>query len=140
LDIPEVNLVVFYEPIPSAIRRIQRAGRTARLMKGKLIILMTKDTLDEIFHYASRAKEKRMYNSIESIKRDLDNGISIYSNSREDTSESSHFSNKNNKEMETRDKKPLGVSDSILTNKIKQQNEIAKVDKEDKTEKQDTLF
>ena len=61
-------------------------------------------------------------------------------NFMEDTSESSHFSNKNNKEMETRDKKPLGVSDSILTNKIKQQNEIAKVDKEDKTEKQDTLF
>ena len=39
LDIPEVNSVIFYEPIPSAIRKIQRAGRTARLMKGKLIIL-----------------------------------------------------------------------------------------------------
>ena len=32
-------------------------------------------------------------------------------NFMEDTSESSHFSNKNNKEMETRDKKPLGVVD-----------------------------
>jgi Fanconi anemia group M protein len=32
LDIPEVNSVIFYEPIPSAIRKIQRAGRTARLM------------------------------------------------------------------------------------------------------------
>ena len=38
LDIPEVNTVIFYEPVPSAIRTIQRAGRTARLMKGKLII------------------------------------------------------------------------------------------------------
>lgn len=73
LDIPEVNLVIFYEPIPSAIRKIQRAGRTARLMKGELIILMTTDTLDEIFYYASRSREKKMYRSIESIKKDLDN-------------------------------------------------------------------
>src|SRR3989344_3394117 len=31
LDIPEVSTVIFYEPIPSAIRKIQSAGRTARL-------------------------------------------------------------------------------------------------------------
>jgi ERCC4-related helicase len=77
LDIPEVNSVIFYEPIPSAIRKIQRAGRTARLMKGRLIILLTLDTLDEIFYYASRAREKKMYASIESIKNDLDQGKSI---------------------------------------------------------------
>ena len=72
LDIPEVNSVIFYEPIPSAIRSIQRRGRTARLMKGRLIILLTLGTLDEIFYYASRAKEKRMYKAIESIKNKLD--------------------------------------------------------------------
>jgi len=74
LDIPEVNSVIFYEPIPSAIRKIQRAGRTARLMKGKLIILLTLDTLDEIFYYAAKSKEKKMYKSIESVKKDLDAG------------------------------------------------------------------
>ena len=77
LDIPEVNSVIFYEPIPSAIRKIQRTGRTARLMKGKAIILLTKNTLDEIFYYASISKEKKMYRSIESIKSGLDNRISI---------------------------------------------------------------
>ena len=77
LDIPEVNWVIFYEPIPSAIREIQRTGRTARLMKGKLTILITNDTLDEIFYYASKAKEKRMYKTIDSIKKDLDNGKPI---------------------------------------------------------------
>ncbi len=77
LDIPEVNSVVFYEPIPSAIRSIQRRGRTARLIKGKLIILLTKETLDEIFYYASIAKEKRMYRAIGSIKRDLDDRKSL---------------------------------------------------------------
>ncbi len=75
LDIPEVNAVIFYEPIPSAIRAIQRAGRTARLMKGKLIILITKKTRDEAFYYASRSREKKMHSAINSIKKDLANGI-----------------------------------------------------------------
>jgi len=74
LDIPEVNSVIFYEPIPSTIRRIQRAGRTARLMKGELIILLTQDTLDEIFYFASLSKEKRMHKAISKIKKDLDDG------------------------------------------------------------------
>jgi ERCC4-related helicase len=72
LDIPEVSEVIFYEPIPSAIRKIQRAGRTARLSKGKLKILITKKTLDETFHWAAHHKEKRMYSAIDSIKKDFD--------------------------------------------------------------------
>ncbi|MBR9701440.1 DEAD/DEAH box helicase [Candidatus Pacearchaeota archaeon] len=71
LDIPEVNSVIFYEPIPSAIRSIQRAGRTARLMKGKLIILITKKTRDETFFYVSKAREKSMHKAIGSIKDEL---------------------------------------------------------------------
>ena len=74
LDIPEVNAVVFYEPIPSAIRTIQRTGRTARLMKGKLIILITKKTRDEAYYYVSRAREKKMHSAINSIKKELANG------------------------------------------------------------------
>ena len=77
LDIPEVNAVIFYEPVPSAIRAIQRAGRTARLMPGKLIVLITKKTRDEAYFYASKAKEKRMNSAISSIKEDLKNkGVS----------------------------------------------------------------
>ena len=73
LDIPEVSAVIFYEPIPSAIRKIQRAGRTARLAPGKLIILITEDTRDVAFHYASIAREKKMYKTIETVKQELDN-------------------------------------------------------------------
>jgi ERCC4-related helicase len=72
LDIPEVNEVIFYEPIPSAIRSIQRRGRTARLSKGALKILVTKKTMDEIFHYAAYHKEKRMHKAINQIKKDFD--------------------------------------------------------------------
>lgn len=71
LDIPEVSAVIFYEPIPSAIRKIQRAGRTARLKPGKLIILVTDNTKDEIYHYASAAREKKMYKIIDDVKREL---------------------------------------------------------------------
>lgn len=71
LDIPEVSAVIFYEPIPSAIRKIQRAGRTARLQPGKLIILVTTETRDEIHHYASAARERKMYKTIEDVKSDL---------------------------------------------------------------------
>jgi ERCC4-related helicase len=39
LDIPQVDLVVFYEPIPSEIRYIQRRGRTGRKSSGSVIIL-----------------------------------------------------------------------------------------------------
>ena len=71
LDIPEVNAVIFYEPISSAIRSIQRRGRTARLSKGKLIMLITKGTKDEFAHYASIAREKKMAKEIEKIKNEL---------------------------------------------------------------------
>ena len=71
LDIPEVNVVIFYEPVPSAIRTIQRAGRTARVMNGKLIMLVTKKTRDESFFYVSKNKEKRMHTAINSIKEGL---------------------------------------------------------------------
>ena len=73
LDIPEVNAVIFYEPVPSAIRKIQRAGRTARLMKGELIMLVTKNTRDEAFYWSAFHKEKRMHNAIKSIQEDMEN-------------------------------------------------------------------
>jgi len=74
LDIPEVNEVIFYEPVPSAIRSIQRRGRTARLSKGSLKILITKDTRDEVYHYVAKNKEKKMHAAIDQIKRELDEG------------------------------------------------------------------
>ncbi len=77
LDIPEVSAVIFYEPIPSAIRKIQRMGRTARLKPGKLIILMIEKTRDEAYYWAAFHKEKKMYQAIESIKADLDSGKSL---------------------------------------------------------------
>ena len=73
LDIPEVNAVIFYEPVPSAIRKIQRGGRTARLMEGKIINLVTIGTRDEAYYYAAINKEKKMYSAINALKKEFDN-------------------------------------------------------------------
>lgn len=71
LDIPKVDSVLFYEPIPSAIRAIQRRGRTGRLEKGEVNILVTSKTRDESYRWASHHKEKRMYRNLEKIKSEF---------------------------------------------------------------------
>ncbi len=68
LDIPSTDLVVFYEPIPSEIRAIQRRGRTARKTTGKVIILITKGTPDEGYYWSAKRKEKRMKSELETIR------------------------------------------------------------------------
>jgi ERCC4-related helicase len=77
LDIPSTDLVVFYEPIPSEIRAIQRRGRTGRKMPGNVIILITKGTPDEGYYWASKRKEKRMRSELEllrsKIKKEIEN-------------------------------------------------------------------
>jgi ERCC4-related helicase len=103
LDIPEVSAVIFYEPIPSAIRKIQRAGRTARLMKGKLIMLITKNTRDEIYYFASLGKEKKMYKTIKAMKDQLDKNQKITPantiNKKQDTNDQERKQENSNKTL-----------------------------------------
>ena len=67
LDIPEVDLVIFYEPISSEIRYIQRRGRAGRKSSGSVIILATKDTIDMRYLYASKIRVEKMTNSLNNI-------------------------------------------------------------------------
>ena len=60
LDIPAVDMVVFYEPIPSAVRSIQRRGRTGRNEVGRVVVLMTEDSRDEGFFFAELGRENKM--------------------------------------------------------------------------------
>ncbi|ASA77867.1 DEAD/DEAH box helicase [Thermococcus sp. 5-4] len=72
LDVPEVDLVIFYEPVPSAIRSIQRRGRTGRHRPGRVVILMAKGTRDEAYYWSSRRKEKGMFDAIKKLARELE--------------------------------------------------------------------
>jgi Fanconi anemia group M protein len=71
LDIPSTDLVVFYEPIPSEIRTIQRRGRTGRKRAGKVVILITKDSRDEAYYWSSKRKEKKMHQELEDLRSRL---------------------------------------------------------------------
>jgi len=71
LDIPATDLVVFYEPVPSEIRTIQRRGRTGRRQAGRVIVFVTKDTKDEAYFWSSRRKELQMRRELDALKRKL---------------------------------------------------------------------
>jgi Fanconi anemia group M protein len=68
LDIEEVNLVIFYEPVPSEIRSIQRRGRTGRTKAGRVIFLITKGTRDEGYYWSAYYKEKKMRDILYEMK------------------------------------------------------------------------
>ncbi|ELZ03130.1 Hef nuclease [Natrialba chahannaoensis JCM 10990] len=68
LDVPEVDLVLFYEPVPTAIRSIQRKGRTGRQSEGRVVVLMAEDTRDEAYFWISRRREKEMESELRELK------------------------------------------------------------------------
>ncbi len=74
LDIPAVDAVVFYEPVPSEIRNIQRKGRAGRIKFGQVIILVTSKTKDETYLMISRLKERRMRDLVLKIQQRMESG------------------------------------------------------------------
>lgn len=68
LDIPDVDHVIFYEPVPSEIRYIQRRGRTGRKVAGKVTILMAEGTIDETFYWSSLLKARKMKQIVKRLK------------------------------------------------------------------------
>jgi ERCC4-related helicase len=60
LDVPDVDLVVFFESVPSEIRAIQRRGRTGRTSLGRVVVLLTRETRDVGYQRAEVRREKSM--------------------------------------------------------------------------------
>lgn len=85
LDIPETDLVVFYEPIPSEIRTIQRRGRTGRKRPGKVVMLITRKTRDEAYYWSAIRKEKNMRYELQHLRADLNRKISGKSSTKIET-------------------------------------------------------
>ena len=74
LDIPSVDTVVFFEPIPSEIRSIQRRGRAGRLKAGKVFVLITSDTKDEASYRSSKKKEENMHRIVGRMQQQFSHG------------------------------------------------------------------
>jgi ERCC4-related helicase len=74
IDIPAVDLVILYEPVPSEIRMIQRRGRTGRKNRGRMFILITKGTRDESYYWSSINKERQMKKQLSTnYRQNMDN-------------------------------------------------------------------
>jgi|SaaInlStandDraft_2_1057019.scaffolds.fasta_scaffold00220_26 Fanconi anemia group M protein len=69
LDVPAADSVILYEPVPSAIRAIQRRGRTARQKDGEVHILIAQGTRDEYVQQASLRREELMYRTLDSLQK-----------------------------------------------------------------------
>ena len=72
LDIPSTDIVIFYEPVSSAIRLIQRRGRTGRNRPGEVFIFVTKESRDEAALWSSRGKEQRMHDLFSAGRIEID--------------------------------------------------------------------
>lgn len=71
IDIPATDMVLFYEPVPSEIRSIQRKGRTGRARAGRVVVLMARGTRDEAYYWISDRKEKTMNRQIRDMSGDI---------------------------------------------------------------------
>lgn len=80
LDISSTNAVIFYEPVPSEIRSIQRKGRTGRKSDGEVYVLIAAGTMDEGIEASSKRKEEAMRDNIERLNRELSTGHSFLPN------------------------------------------------------------
>ncbi|MFW9817805.1 MAG: ERCC4 domain-containing protein, partial [Candidatus Thorarchaeota archaeon] len=72
LDIPECNLVVFYDCVPSVVPYIQRRGRTGRRSPGRVVIFVAKGTHDEFYHWSVISKLKKMPSALKKAESEED--------------------------------------------------------------------
>jgi len=68
LHLGSATTAVFYEPVPSAIRTVQRRGRVGREQMGRIYIFITKNTRDEAYYWSAHHKEKKMKKILYSMK------------------------------------------------------------------------
>ncbi len=81
LDISECRLVVFYDNVPSAVRFIQRRGRTGRRAPGRAVVLVAKGTKDEAYYWSAKrrmASSRRIAAALEKSKRDAEGPMDRY--------------------------------------------------------------
>ncbi len=72
IDIPECNLVVFYDCVPSIVPFIQRKGRTGRQSPGRVVIFVAKGTHDEFYYWSVISKLKKMPSALRKAEEESD--------------------------------------------------------------------
>ncbi len=67
------EIAIFYDIVPSEIRKIQRAGRVGRTKTGGIIFLLTKNTREEGYYWSSYKKEKTMRKTLYNMQKKKEN-------------------------------------------------------------------
>ena len=115
LDIPSADLVIFYEPVGSEIRTIQRRGRTGRHREGEVMVLVAEGTRDENAKISAEKKEKNMQRAVQRIRRKLPRKV------HEDLSNLNNFSVRN-------DVEEITASDFIKNIRNENRPEMTEID------------
>ncbi|WP_456418796.1 DEAD/DEAH box helicase [Methanocaldococcus infernus] len=105
IDIPAVNYVIFFEPVPSEIRTIQRRGRAMRGEGGTCYILISKGTSDEAYYWSALKKEREMKRTLRAICKAIEKKLK--EKYGEDPIKKEYLEEKEDKEekIETKDEK-----------------------------------
>ena len=120
IDIMSVNYVIFYEPVPSEVRFIQRRGRASRGEGGECIILITKDSRDEGYYWSAINKERKMKRLLKDMQKILNEKLEERNRDKyiiEDRSSLDYILNKENRD----DKKENVIKENVIKEEI---NEI----------------
>jgi Fanconi anemia group M protein len=68
IDVPQVDLVVFYEPVASEVRAIQRRGRTGRARVGRVVVLRSASARERGVQQASERREMKMRRIVDGMR------------------------------------------------------------------------
>ncbi|WP_423793069.1 DEAD/DEAH box helicase [Methanocaldococcus indicus] len=115
IDIPSVNYIIFYEPVPSEIRLIQRRGRAMRGEGGICYVLIAKGTSDEAYYRASLYKERAMKRILREIYKEIKNRLEEKYGKLEESNI------QEDKESNKEDKKDNEESHNKINNEIKEE-------------------
>lgn len=92
LDIPECNLVIFYDCVPSVVPFIQRKGRTGRRSPGRVVIFVARNTHDEFYYWSVKSKLKKMPDALkEAEKKDTQTNLDEFAKEDEEKTLSDSF-------------------------------------------------
>ncbi|MBA2859540.1 DEAD/DEAH box helicase [Methanococcus maripaludis] len=127
IDISSVNYVLFYEPVPSEIRMIQRRGRAARGEGGQVIVLIAQKTRDEGYYRAGLAKEKNMKNILKNMQTTLNKKLKELTEEESENKENFDYTDNKDHYMDLR-----SVVSSKTSDKLEEKKPI-KLDKKSKS-------
>jgi Fanconi anemia group M protein len=137
IDIMSVNYVIFYEPVPSEVRFIQRRGRASRGEGGECIILITKDSRDEGYYWSAINKERKMKRLLKDMQKILNekleekNRDNYIIEDKKDKNTLDYILNKENM-GDKKEKKEKEKENNMIKGKIGEYKEEKEKIKEDK--------